>query len=215
MTARQKQGDTEKAKTSTAKTKTASTKTAKTRTAKTEAAKPKTVKAKTAAAKKAVAKKATPKKAKTSAKRHPVGKRALRKLAREVLGLEKLRPGQEEAALSVLSGRDTLLVMPTGAGKSAVYQLAGLVLAGPTMSLEGEMALFRWKKPLGAEGDAVVSEGAGLELVFDLPFTVGSDHAEGLALTSVLGEDALMIVYDSPDEARLFAGGVYADAYRI
>ena len=90
-----------------------------------------------------------------------------------------------------------------------------LVLAGPTMSLEGEMALFRWKRPLEAEGDAALSEGAGLELVFDLPFTVGSDHAEGLALTSVLGEDALMVVYDAPDEARLFAGGVYADAYRI
>ena len=141
MTARQKQGDTEKAKTSTAKTKTASTKTAKTRTAKTEAAKPKTVKAKTAAAKKAVAKKATPKKAKTSAKRHPVGKRALRKLAREVLGLEKLRPGQEEAALSVLSGRDTLLVMPTGAGKSGVYQLAGLALEGPTVVVSPLIAL--------------------------------------------------------------------------
>ena len=90
-----------------------------------------------------------------------------------------------------------------------------LVLAGPTMSLEGEMALFRWRKPLEAEGDAALSEGAGLELVFDLPFTVGSDHAEGLALTSVLGEDALMVVYDAPDDARLFAGGVYADAYRI
>ena len=90
-----------------------------------------------------------------------------------------------------------------------------LVLAGPTMSLEGEMALFRWRKPLEAEGDAALSEGAGLELVFDLPFTVGSDHAEGLALTSSLGEDALMVVYDAPDDARLFAGGVYADAYRI
>lgn len=90
-----------------------------------------------------------------------------------------------------------------------------LVLAGPTMSLEGEMALFRWRRPLEADGDAVVSEGEGLELVFDLPFTVGSDHAEGLALTTVLGEDALMVVYDAPDETRLFEGGVFADAFRI
>ena len=143
MTARQKQGDTEKAetkkaKTSKAGTKTAKTKTAKTKTAKTEAAKTKTAKAKTAAAKKATPKK----KAKTPPKRRtPVGKRALRKLAREMLGLEKLRPGQEEAALSVLAGRDTLLVMPTGAGKSAVYQLAGLGLAGPTVVVSPLIAL--------------------------------------------------------------------------
>ena len=127
MTARQKQDETKKAKTSEASTK----------TAKAETAKPKTAKAKTA-----TAKKATRKGAKTPPKRRiPVGKRALRKLAREVLGLEKLRPGQEEAALSVLSGRDTLLVMPTGAGKSAVYQLAGLVLAGPTVVVSPLIAL--------------------------------------------------------------------------
>ncbi len=137
MTARQKQGDTEKAETKKAKTSTAKTKTASTKTAKTEVAKPKTAKAKTAAAKKA-----TPKEAKLSAKRQtPVGKRALRKLARDVLGLEKLRPGQEEAVLSVVSGRDTLLVMPTGAGKSAVYQLAGLALEGPTVVVSPLIAL--------------------------------------------------------------------------
>lgn len=90
-----------------------------------------------------------------------------------------------------------------------------LILAGPTMSLEGEMALFRWRNPLAAVGDAVVMEGEGLELVFDLPFTVGSDHAEGLALTKCLGEDALLVVYDAPDSERLFAGGVLADAFRL
>ncbi len=90
-----------------------------------------------------------------------------------------------------------------------------LVLAGPTMSLEGEMALFRWRDALTAAGDTVVMEGEGLELVFDLPFTVGSDHAEGLALTALLGEDALLVVYDDPDPERLFPEGVFADAFRL
>lgn len=133
-----------------------------------------------------------------------------------------------------LEGGDELALRPLGKGrKKAPYKkhflnLRGLgvrdlifcggdllVLAGPTMSLEGEMAMFRWRNPLEAEGDAVVSEGEGLELMFDLPFTVGSDHAEGLVLTQVLGEDALMVVYDSPDRARMFGGGVYADAFRL
>ncbi len=53
---------------------------------------------------------------------------ALRRLARERFGYEHLRSGQEEAVRAVLDGRDTLAVMPTGAGKSVIYQLAGLVL---------------------------------------------------------------------------------------
>ena len=42
----------------------------------------------------------------------------------------RLRPGQREAIESVLGGRDTLVVMSTGSGKSAIYQIAGLLLAG-------------------------------------------------------------------------------------
>ena len=44
-----------------------------------------------------------------------------------------LRPGQLEAVTAVLDGRDTLAVMSTGSGKSAIYQIAGLLLDGPTI----------------------------------------------------------------------------------
>lgn len=54
-------------------------------------------------------------------------------LARERLGFDRLRPGQAEGVASVLAGRDTLAVMSTGSGKSAIYQLAGLRLPGPTI----------------------------------------------------------------------------------
>ena len=43
-------------------------------------------------------------------------------IARAKLGIEQLRPGQEEAIAAVLAGHDTLAVMPTGSGKSAIYQ---------------------------------------------------------------------------------------------
>src|SRR3954466_9444569 len=55
----------------------------------------------------------------------------IRRLARDHFGFEELRPGQAESIQSVLAGRDTLCVMSTGSGKSAIYQLAGLALDGP------------------------------------------------------------------------------------
>jgi ATP-dependent DNA helicase RecQ len=57
----------------------------------------------------------------------------VRELARERLGHARLRPGQLETVRSVVAGRDTLCVMSTGSGKSAIYQLAGLLLDGPTV----------------------------------------------------------------------------------
>ena len=46
-------------------------------------------------------------------------------VARLSFGYAALRPGQLDAILSLLGGQDTLVVMPTGWGKSAVYQIAG------------------------------------------------------------------------------------------
>ncbi|HEX2032031.1 MAG TPA: RecQ family ATP-dependent DNA helicase, partial [Actinomycetota bacterium] len=70
-------------------------------------------------------------------------RRDVRRHARERLGLERLRPGQREAVDAVLEGRDTLAVMPTGSGKSAIYQLAGSLLEGPTIVVSPLIALQR------------------------------------------------------------------------
>ena len=63
--------------------------------------------------------------------------------AREALGLEALRPGQLEVAEAVLEGRDALAIMATGYGKSAIYQLAGLLIDGPTLVVSPLIALQR------------------------------------------------------------------------
>src|SRR3712207_8413552 len=63
--------------------------------------------------------------------------------AQEKLGHGQLRPGQEEAITAVLEGRDTLAVMPTGAGKSAIYQIAGALMPGATVVVSPLIALQR------------------------------------------------------------------------
>lgn len=67
----------------------------------------------------------------------------IQRIAQEELGYEQLRPGQEEVIQSILRGQDTLAVMPTGAGKSAIYQIGGLQLPGPTIVVSPLIALQR------------------------------------------------------------------------
>ncbi|WP_234009071.1 RecQ family ATP-dependent DNA helicase [Deinococcus sp. NW-56] len=65
------------------------------------------------------------------------------RLAREVFGYDHLHPAQQEAIQSVLKGHDTLAIMPTGSGKSAIYQIAALSLPGPTVVVSPLIALQR------------------------------------------------------------------------
>ena len=65
----------------------------------------------------------------------------IEELARERLGFERLRPGQLRAVEALASGRDVLAVLPTGGGKSAIYELAGLLRAGPTVVVSPLIAL--------------------------------------------------------------------------
>ncbi len=67
----------------------------------------------------------------------------LRRTMREVFGHRQLRPGQEEVIRSVLSGQDTLAVMPTGAGKSLCYQLPALHLDGTTIVVSPLISLMK------------------------------------------------------------------------
>jgi ATP-dependent DNA helicase RecQ len=78
-----------------------------------------------------------------------------------VFGFEQLRPGQAEAVERVLGGHDTLAVMSTGYGKSAIYQLAALLIPGPTVVVSPLIALQRDQveelEREGAGGAAAVS----------------------------------------------------------
>ncbi len=78
-------------------------------------------------------------------------RRLVREVARCALGFETLRPGQEEAASAVLAGRDVLAVLPTGSGKSAIYQIAGALIDGATVVVSPLIALQR--DQVGAIGE--------------------------------------------------------------
>jgi len=62
---------------------------------------------------------------------------------RERFGLEAFRPGQREAIEQTLAGRDGLVIMPTGAGKSLVYQLPALLFPGLTVVVSPLIALMK------------------------------------------------------------------------
>jgi ATP-dependent DNA helicase RecQ len=67
----------------------------------------------------------------------------LRRTMRDVFKIARMRPGQEEVIRSVLEGRDTLAVMPTGAGKSLCYQLPALYLPGTTVIVSPLISLMK------------------------------------------------------------------------
>ncbi len=70
-------------------------------------------------------------------------RRDLSRAAKEVLGYPSLRSGQPEALEATLSGRDVLAVMPTGHGKSALYQLPAALTGGVTVVVSPLIALQR------------------------------------------------------------------------
>lgn len=61
----------------------------------------------------------------------------------EHFGFEQFKERQEEAIFSLLSGRDTFVIMPTGGGKSLCYQLPALILEGCAIVVSPLIALMK------------------------------------------------------------------------
>jgi hypothetical protein len=93
-----------------------------------------------------------------------------------------------------------------------------LVLAGPTLDVDGPVRLYRWT-------GAARERGAGLVRRTQVPFlqrlphgrgrTRGRDHPEGITLLRDDGHDAVLVVYDSPAEGRQRGDVVVADLVRL
>jgi ATP-dependent DNA helicase RecQ len=110
--------------------------------------------------------------------------------AREVFGFDALRPGQREAIESVLESRDTLVVMSTGAGKSAIYQIAGVLTPGATVVVSPLIALQRDQ----VDDLTALAAGGAAQLNSALP---ASAREQALA---ELAEDALEFLLLAPEQ---------------
>lgn len=118
---------------------------------------------------------------------------ALRTALREHFGFEALRPGQEEAIRPVLDGRDALVVMPTGAGKSLVYQLAALLKPeGVTVVVSPLIALMK------DQVDALRQRGIAAAYV-----NSSQTQAERRDVLARLRAGQLKMVYAAPERLRL------------
>ncbi len=67
---------------------------------------------------------------------------ALLPLLERAFGFSRFRPNQETVCRAAIDGRDVLLVMPTGAGKSLCYQLPGIARGGTTLVISPLIALM-------------------------------------------------------------------------
>ncbi len=86
-----------------------------------------------------------------------------------------------------------------------------LVLAGPSMDLDGPVRVYRWRRAAHTADSDVVRDDA-LTRVVDLAYGEGDDHAEGICL---LADEELLVVYDSPARKRLDGDAVTADVVRL
>jgi ATP-dependent DNA helicase RecQ len=117
--------------------------------------------------------------------------RRLRSALRERFGLDSFRPGQEDIIRAVLDGRDTLAIMPTGSGKSLVYQLPAVLLDGLTVVVSPLIALMKDQSDkLRSIGVDVIAIHSGL--------TAREQREEEAALAAGAGD----ILYVTPERFR-------------
>lgn len=116
------------------------------------------------------------------------------RLLHSVFGFPDFRPGQAEIVQSVLEGRNTLAIMPTGGGKSLCFQLPALCRDGVTVVISPLIALMRDQvRALRAAG---VEAGA---------LTSGNTEEETEEVFQAIDEGRLKLLYMAPE--RLASGG--------
>jgi ATP-dependent DNA helicase RecQ len=121
-----------------------------------------------------------------------VRRNTIRRLLRSVFGIEHLRDGQQRVIDSVLDGKDTLAIMPTGSGKSLCYQIPARILEGITVVVSPLISLM--KDQLGKLGEL------GIRAV-QLNSTLAREQ-EDAALAAITG-DGCEIVFCTPERLAM------------
>jgi ATP-dependent DNA helicase RecQ len=121
----------------------------------------------------------------------------VRRVLRETFGVTRLREGQQAVIDSVLAGRPTLAIMPTGAGKSLCYQLPAVLLPGTTVVVSPLIALMKDQR------DKLVQAGVA---AFQLNSAISADEAA--AGEAAIAEGRAQIVFTTPER---LADGAFVD----
>ena len=127
---------------------------------------------------------------------------AARAVLRERFGYPDFRPGQTKAVASVLEGRDTLVVLPTGGGKSLCYQVPALMLPGLTVVVSPLISLMK------DQVDALTAR--GLPAAFINSTLSANDQADRLARAEA---GRIKLLYVAPE--RFDAGSTAERLARI
>jgi ATP-dependent DNA helicase RecQ len=118
-------------------------------------------------------------------------------LVRQTFGFEGLRPQQDRAIRAALEGRDALLVMPTGGGKSLCYQAPALVREGLTVVVSPLISLMQ------DQVDALRADGVPADML-----TSSQASGERREVEAALARGDLKLLYVSPE--RLMNPGFLA-----
>jgi ATP-dependent DNA helicase RecQ len=108
----------------------------------------------------------------------------------EHFGFARFRPGQREACEAALQGRDVLVVMPTGSGKSLCYQLPALLRDDLTVVVSPLVALMQ------DQVEALAARGLGGQVALVNAQQDASVNAEALRRASA---GALRLLYVAPE----------------
>ena len=117
-----------------------------------------------------------------------------RRLLRHHFGHSDFRPAQAPVIASVLAGRDTLAVLPTGGGKSVCFQIPALALGGLTLVVSPLIALMQDQVAAAAArgiSAAALHSGAGV--------------GERDRIRRTLAEGSLRLLYVSPERLTRLA----------
>ncbi|HEX6882329.1 MAG TPA: ATP-dependent DNA helicase RecQ [Planctomycetota bacterium] len=124
------------------------------------------------------------------------GLEGLLEAVRHAFGIEGLRPFQEEAIRANLAGRDLLLVLPTGGGKSLCFQAPALVRSGLTLVVSPLIALMK------DQVDGLRQSGVAAGML-----TSAQSPSERRAVHEALERGALKLLYAAPE--RLMMEGFF------
>lgn len=119
---------------------------------------------------------------------HPTSSDPVLDLVERTWGFSTLRPLQRQAIDAVLAGRDSLLVVPTGAGKSLCFQAPALLLDGLTVVVSPLLSLMK------DQVDALVSNGVAAAA---LNSTTAPDEQRAIERAAIDG--TLKLLFVSPE----------------